>query len=436
MTGEDQDVAPTVAFSVHDRVQQWLAGQGPDESHMHIGMLLRLRGPAPTPPELRELLAARAASAPVLAYRPDWRERRWTPDPGFDIAAHLHERKLPEGADVLAAATARMRRPLPDRRPLWDLTLLHGHRPDEHLLLYRNHHAFQDGMAMTATLEALFGRRRLGTPRHVPYQAAQRARSTRAPGEPRWDPGVSLRRAPAWTPVSGPLTGRRVLHAVALDADLLRATTSATGASLNQVCLAALTAALRTWSLPDWTSPTAGTATGRRGRTLPVGIPVNLRPADRAGALGNHLGGLPIGLPCGDPDPLRQLRGVTEQTAARRMLRHRDRGRAHFHRVPYPLLRAMCSWGADPRRLATTVTTVRVAPGLAVGGAPVVEMIPYPNLVPRQRLMVAMTQYGGGVTASVLADAGVPDLPALHTAWQRAVTDLYAATNSERPAHR
>ncbi|MGK5553375.1 WS/DGAT domain-containing protein [Actinomadura kijaniata] len=416
---------------------------------MNCGALLRVVGPPPAPEALRAFAAERAGRAPVLAYRPDRRRGAWVPAPGFAIEDHLRWRALEPGADVRAAVLAVLSEALPPSRPLWDLTVLHGYAPGEYTLCWRVDHRFQDGMSLTGSMEALFGDRRLTPPAPSRNRPAGRARRSAAPATGwsgvggRVDLAVPWRRTARWSPNQAALTGRRVLHSVTFDSVRLHATARATGASLNQVCLAALAGGLRDWTPQDWIPQgqggvVGGAATGAdrhrpvgdRSTGLTVLMPLDLRARDRAGALGNQAAVLPVVVPCALADPLERLRHVVAQTSAARIRRHRDRSRALADLVPYRLARLVLARYCDPRYLAMGVTTVPVQPGLAVLGAPVRQVTALAPLPPGHRAVIAMARYGDAVTASLVTDTGVAQPARLLEHWEEAIADLHRRTTT------
>ncbi|MFC9977528.1 WS/DGAT domain-containing protein [Spirillospora sp. NPDC127200] len=426
-----------VPFSATDRVVDWLALQCRDGAHLRCGALLRVCGPPPEPEALRNFVAERIARAPVLSFRPDWRRALWVPAPGPAVDDHVRRRGLEPGADVRAAALAVLAEPLPPDRPLWDLTVLHGHASGEYTLCWRADHRFQDGMSQVASLEALFGDRRLAVP--VPSGSRPSLRPERRPAATglfgaggRVDLGVPWRRTARWSPNEAPLTGRQVLHSVTFDPVLLQATARASGATVHQVCLAALTGGLRAWTPQDWVrrrgAAAADRAAGRPGAGLAVLLPLNLRPPDGAGALGNQAAALRVLLPCALEDPLERLRHVVAQTSAARMRRQRHRSRVLADRVPYRLARPVLARYCDRRYLAMGVTTVPVRPGLAVLGAPVRQVAALAPLPPEHRAVVSIARYGTSVTASLLVDAGVTRPSELLERWVREVAELHRLT--------
>lgn len=411
--------------SVLDRGFYWAAEQTPRQTDMDFGALLRVRGPAPDRAALMSLLGEHVERAPVLAYR--LTDACWRPDPEFEVDRHVRHRRLAPGTDPVGAVTAVRETPLPGEAPLWDLTLLDGYDDGEYALCYRVHHAFQDGMAMAATLETLFGQRCLPPP-HAAAAAPERQRPApqlRSHGRSGVDLAFPLRRRPLWPPRSSPLTGHRRLQVFDLDSAVVRTVARGSGATRNQVCLAALAGALRD-------SAAAGTFTTRHPGPV-VTLPLHLRSGDVHAALGNTIGMLPVTLPCAVATPADRLRHLMHQTRTERLERHRARFRTVLRAAPFPVLRPLFSRLADPRYIAAMATTIRLAPQLAVAGAPVREVVFHPPLAPGHALVFGMLQQGERVGISVLSDTAIAVTDALGALLPRAVAALHDSTAGARP---
>ncbi|MFC9970871.1 WS/DGAT domain-containing protein [Spirillospora sp. NPDC127200] len=424
--------AKAVPTSVVDRVLLELSEQSAKRSHLHIGVVMLVEGAPLGLERLRALVAERVHRAPVLGYRLSSDHRRWEPDPDFRHETHIEERRLAPEADVVAEALAVVDEPLRPGRPLWRLVLLHGHHPasgdeaatrtdgpaagePEFALCYAAHHAFQDGMAVAATVEALFGSRTLPVPSRLETRAEIRPWRWPAPT----DMAVPVRRTTRWDPTDRPLTGQRRVLSFGLDHAALRDIAQETGATRNHACLAALTMALREWHPGPW-----GRSVGRTGRGLRIAVPLDLRARGGGGALGNQVGVLSVDLPCHEPFPERQLRQIVAQTGSERLHRHREMYRVLVPRLPRSLTRTMYLRSADSRYVALVVTTVRVR-DLAVDGMPVHAVHGFPPLPPGQAMMIALLQYRRQVKASVVFDpaVGKPDL--LVGRWREAVRRLH-----------
>ncbi|MFC0042226.1 wax ester/triacylglycerol synthase domain-containing protein [Actinomadura rayongensis] len=401
----------TVPFTAIDRVAGDVAARA--RATPAACVILTVDGPAPALSDLCAHIADRIDHAPVLRYRPDVQRRRWVRTEPFDVGPQLRERELKPGADVQAAALDLP--PFRAGRPLWDLTLLHGHAPGEYALCYRSHTMFQDGTAVVGTVEALFGRRRLPEPPPNPGRTGPRA----VPLPPLRRP-AHRRRTPWSLPARTP-TGRFAMHAIELDTGRLLTVARAARTTVNQVCLASLTGALRAWTPPDRADHRAA---------LPVQVPLNLWPPERSGALGHHLGLLRVDLPCGAPSPREHLRQVVDQTSERRTALHRALARALAPSMPYTLLRTVVAQCERAGVVGQFVTTLRVASGLTVDGAPVRAVAIAPAPVPLVRLAVAIVFYGPRVTAVASVDtalagsAGGPER--LGVLWHAALAELCA----------
>ncbi|MEU8761539.1 wax ester/triacylglycerol synthase domain-containing protein [Streptomyces sp. NPDC048659] len=385
-----------IPFTERDRITLELSRHGGD---MILGAVLRLDGPPPTPGELAAHLRARIGRVPELTYRPyglAGRRPSWAPDPDFDVARHVYEEVRPArpgpAADADLAAVLGL--PLPEDRPLWGVWLVRPAEPGAtgYALCYRVHHAFQDGQAAMAAVEALFGP---------------------APGEapaPLGDPG------PAAAPDPGP-PGPGPAHAVTLRLDtavLFRAARAA-GVSLHQLCLALATATARTWG------PLADTA------PLRANLGISLRPpATPVRPIGNEVGVLCVELPVDERDPRARLRRLARAVPGSRLV---GRGRrAHRLRARWPVLdRLALRRAIDPRSAALSVADVRVRRVLEFAGTPVRHAYPIPVLVPGQRLFIAWTSYRGQLHVSFRADRPMPDPELLPRLWRAAVEELLRA---------
>ncbi|MEV4224610.1 wax ester/triacylglycerol synthase domain-containing protein [Nonomuraea sp. NPDC049725] len=406
-----------------------LGGQVTDETTMYIGGIVRIPGTPPGVGDLRRLVAAQARRVPVLSYRVNREKRAWTVCDGFTPGDHVVECRLPPGADVAAQALELMAQPFPADRPPWRLALIHGYpeagEEEQYTLCYAADHAFQDGMSISATVHALFGGGALPVPRADEYFTAIRPRRWPAPS----DLAVPLRRVPVLEQLRGPFTGRREMLTFRFDQDALNATAKVTGATRNQVCLAALTGALRDWAPAEWAAPVGP---GRR-RGLPVAVPLSLRAGRGSGCLGNQVTGLHIHLPCHRPSPVEQLDRIVAQTNMERLQRHRELHRALLPRLPYAAVRPLLARLFDPRYTAMFITTVRMGP-LRLGDLPIRDVWGIPPLLPTQPLMIVLFQYRDGIMPSLLFDTAVPGCDRLAELWSRHVGVLHDAVTAPSPS--
>jgi diacylglycerol O-acyltransferase len=279
-------------------------------------------------------------------------------DPHFDVRNHLHEITLKRGTDRewKAAVSQILSKHLDRRRPLWDITLLHGLKSDRTGVVIRMHHCMVDGIAGVGLLNLLLD------PNPVVPPAHPRKRSVLPP--PQHNPGSKLldglisscfstaqafltahsqllRMAEnAATPKekepqpetvsqpSGPLASiaplgdlTRLLSELAQPTERLPynvlchgpqlfewtefpmaeiiAVKKACEATVNEVVLTIVSAALRRYAeLHD---------INIKGRTLRLVVPVNVRTNGEASTTGNQITFLPVDIPwsvCGPQEAL------------------------------------------------------------------------------------------------------------------------------------
>jgi diacylglycerol O-acyltransferase / wax synthase len=111
----------------------FLANEHP-ESHMHVGAVVILEGPAPDFAEFLDGLRARLHLVPryrqKLAYPPlDTGRPLWVDDPDFNLEYHVRQTALPRpGTEAqLRRLTSRIMSQQLDRsKPLWELWLVEG----------------------------------------------------------------------------------------------------------------------------------------------------------------------------------------------------------------------------------------------------------------------------------------------------------------------
>ncbi|WP_345565955.1 wax ester/triacylglycerol synthase domain-containing protein [Nonomuraea rosea] len=411
---------------------------------MHVGLALRMPGSPPPPAELRELVAKKVATqAPVLACRlvGKGRRARWEPDPAFDPAYHVEYHRVPRGSDVRQAAVEAMRvRGLPRERPLWSLMVLHGHADDEHLLCYRAHHAFQDGIGVISAFRALLGDHELPSPETTPAWSGSTNRGTGGGAGVGGALADLLRLAgppPRWF---SPATGGpgRHLHVVGLDIEPFHDIARATGASVAQIGVSLIAGALRSWGSGRSGQPQPGPAAARSvagggpgggvagGRDVVVALPVALLGLGRHTGLGNHAGLIPVTLPCGEPGAIARLQRVAAQTTLRRLGDARRKARA-LYRVParltVPLLRMLSPLASLGEARQLNVSAIH----LARFGHGAREMFVLPPLAPGVAGMIVVLHAGEAVSFSGIFDARVSRPDELMGLLRPALTELHAA---------
>ncbi len=250
----------------------------------------------------------------------------WVDDDGFDEEHHFRYVTLeaPGGEQALQAYVgSQTGLPLAADRPLWEIHFISGFESGT-AVLFRLHHAIADGVALTRVVMSLTD----GGPQDGFRESHDPSSSQSVLDAGRWALGQGWGLARNPTRVIG-LTGtalrdaRRLIHLALLPPKPtsvlsgavvpeklvtwtapvplphIKAISRATGATVNDVLLAALAGAL-------------GTYLEQRGTPLPnvrVMVPVNLRPLDAPlpPELGNEFGFYFVDLPTGAMQPAQRI---------------------------------------------------------------------------------------------------------------------------------
>jgi diacylglycerol O-acyltransferase len=369
----------------------------PDDGYL-IGVALRLEGPKPTPGRIAALVTARLPHLPALTEHLDGPagEERWRTVEDFDARRHIQVLHTP--GDLGHCAEVMINQPLWDDRPRWSLSHLETGRGGEFVLVYRAHHAAQDGAAVAHTLKLLLDARAPALPQNACVTA-----------------GPTLyTRAPA-------CTGSRLLATAVVPLDALRAVVQASGASLNDVYLAALAGALRAWMPPS-----------ERHNPVPVRVPFTVRRRHERQDRGNRYGFQRVLLPVDEPRPDRRLAAVFEQTGSW----PRDRVRRLLDRMPDEMLRQHIAASLTPDDALASVTLLGVPTPLAFDGSPVTAGVALPPLASGHLFSCVLFAYGTRATVSFTARAHhqhVRDLPRL---WEQELSTLATASPLTPPPRR
>ncbi|KAB7844959.1 WS/DGAT domain-containing protein [Streptomyces mobaraensis] len=351
-------------------------------------------GIAPSRTRLREMARLSALLLPELA--PEGAET----DEVLD--RHVFEERAERGSGEagLRAVLGRLAvAPLPATGA--DLWLVTGYAPGAFALVPRVRHALLDGVGSSA-VTSLVGRMLGGSarpPGSAPAPGVPAAGDDRgtasvggvcraalvladvALGVP---PAARLARVPDRAP------GAPVLHRwTFVRTAPLRPLLSASGASVNDVLLACLAGALRSWGRER---------DGRIPRGVRAMVPVTLREdADRP-ADGNRFVGARVLLPLREPDPLRRLAAVATRTRTVRRRSARPDVEALLRRCP-DALAAWTSWRSLRPRVGSLVASNVPGPpgGLRAPGFRVDHVVPMLFLPSGHPFSVAFMDYGGEV---------------------------------------
>ena len=395
----------------------------------------------------------------------------WEDDPGFSLDNHLVQAALasPRNEKALQTlASTLASEPFPKGRPPWQFHFVPRYQGGSALVV-RLHHSIGDGLALVHVLLSMAD----GTP---PSSESAR-QSTEAPGDgplrvrvaqaafafPRRaaKEALGLLRDPLRlvrasteaasqlaslarllllppdppTSLKGPLGKRKKLvWSRPFDLDDFKAAGGATGTTVNDILMTALTGSLRRYLL----------ARGAVPHKLDVRavVPVNLRPADEAHQLGNRFGLVFVALPL----------GIEEHSARLQELHRRMEALKKSTDAPavWGLLWVM---GRLPRALfdvvvdvfatkATAVVTNVVGPKQAISlvGVRLRQAMFWVPCAGHLGLGVSLLSYGGRVCVGVQTDVGlIPDPEKILAGFEEELRALRAVRRraaSRRPSRR
>jgi WS/DGAT/MGAT family acyltransferase len=436
-------------------------------THMHIGGIALLEGPAPPYADLLRHIRDRLHLVPryrqKLAAPPMGLGRwRWIDDPTFNLEYHVRHTALPKPGDQakLHALAARVYSQRLDRtKPLWELWLVEGLDDGRWALLSKTHHAVVDGVSGVDLMTMLFdlgpevrdvGRQTWeprpepspaqltatalnGTVRRLaelplraaaeatrPRSALDRARETiEGLGEVAW----AALNPPPDTPLNVEVGPHRRFAVVQGELADFKAIKDAFGGTVNDVVLAVASGALRTWL------HSRGLRT--EGLELRACVPVSVRTEGERGAFGNKLVQVLCPLPVFIPDPIDRLRFVSD-----RMQGVKESKQALGAEViagaqafaPPTILAQATRMNFSTRFYNLLVTNV---PGPQVPvyalGRRLDCVFPVPFLAGDRALAMAVMSYDGGMNFGLLADYdAMPDLDAVSEGLRASLAELLA----------
>src|SRR3954466_14972694 len=133
-------------------------------SHMHIGAVLLLEGPAPAYDDFLTHIRSRLHLVPRYRHKlalPPLETGRpiWIDDPSFNLEYHIRHTALPApgSEEQLRALAARIHSQQLDRsKPLWETWLVQGLEGNRFAIISKTHHALVDGISGVDLITVLF----------------------------------------------------------------------------------------------------------------------------------------------------------------------------------------------------------------------------------------------------------------------------------------
>jgi WS/DGAT/MGAT family acyltransferase len=410
---------------------------------MQVGAVLLLDAGAELDPQ-----QATAAVAQRIGVVPRLRQRLvptrfgcgrpvWVDHADFHIHDHVRFVACPVPGDedaLLSIAADVIGTRLPADRPLWRLafvTGLDGHRT---ALIVAFHHVLADGIGGLAVLANLVDGAPVGRGTDFPRPApsarelaldAARARLSAVANLP-----ASLRRVraavtqlrpaagahPAPCSLNRPTGSRRRFAVVRADLDQVRGTAHAHGATVNDVVLTAVAAALHTLL----------ESRGESVDRFVVSVPVSARRETRATQLGNQVGVMPVELPA-TGDLLERLETIAGTTRKAKVT-----SSAASTALLGPVFRLLARvgvfrWFINRQRLVHTFVTNLRGPDVRLSflDATIDDVIAIAVVTGNVTVSFAVLSYAGTIDITVIADPDAcPDLDALRDALQHQLDEL------------
>lgn len=323
-----------------------------DRSHLEhqtvTGFILDFEGPPPQPSDFSALTLHRATTLPALNRllpAPPGQPRHWWGS-RLDAAVHIrHRAVLPACEDLHAATNEVIFRPLPSYpSPPWDIWMLSVPDGNRFRLCYRISHAIQDGVGAAHTVLALLGNAETAGPYSQRPSVPTPRGTLRVVREFLQAP----RQERDWPSLLATPLGHLTWVYQDVPATLARTVADNCGATVNDVCLAALAQAFRQHH--------SDSAQGALSTIdVPALVPMSTRSAQQRHAPGNHSVSHRLLLPCSAERLAEAIRRVSRQTAAVRKTRQRDASRLAL----IPLTPRLGDWVID------RMTVTRAAPVVA-----------------------------------------------------------------------
>lgn len=395
----------------------------------------------------------------------------WVDDPAFEIGYHVRRSALPRPGshDQLLELAARiMSRPLDRHRPLWEVYFVEGLEGGRVALLSKSHQILVDGVETVDLGQVLLDvtdepkpfetdawqpRHDVGAGRLVaeavrdsvtnPRVAVDTTRANvggalRTAGRAATRAGevanaLTNRRPVPESPINARLSEQRRFVTVRSDLADHRRIRRVHGGTVNDVVLAVITGALRSWLM----SRTESMAGMRQVRAM---VPMSVIDDElEATSLGTQIAGHLVTLPIGEPSPVVRLHQVSYAFKAhgetgRAVAANRLAGIAGFAPTTFHALGSRVAADQLGKGFHLGITNV---PGpqfpLYAAGAQMLETYPAPPLLPGHALAVGVTSYDGQVFHGITADRDVlPDVAVFAQAITESLEELVESTGSAR----
>ncbi len=413
---------------------------------LQIGAVLVLDPDAGVDPvRVVEALGRRVTAIPRLRQRLvslPWAGGRpiWVDDGEFAIGNHVTDVTVSDGEEgALRVAAETLGARLPRDRPLWSATVVTDAAGRGSAVVVVLHHVLADGVGGLALLAGLadgaggapdpdFPRMGPSLARLVRDSAADRLRGvTRLPGTVRrlrsavGELQLSKRARATRSSLNQPTGRRRRLSSVTVDLDGVAAAAHAHQATVNDVVLSAIAAALHRLLA----------SRGERVDEFMISVPFSARRATTAGDLGNQSGAILLPVSgVGKPKEALQTLAIASRAAKRQTPGASNALLGPLFRMPARV--GLYQRFIDSQQLIHTfVSNLRGPPEhLSFLGCPVTNIIPLSLAPGNITVSFVALSYAGHLAITVVADPDAcPDLTALRDALVEEIGVLTAVTS-------
>jgi WS/DGAT/MGAT family acyltransferase len=442
-------------------------------SHMHVGAVVLLDGPPPTPDELSAHIESRLHLVPryrqKLAFpRLEMGRPFWVDDPRFNIDYHVRHSGLPAPGNIeqLRRLAGRIFSQRLDRsKPLWEMWLVQGFEEERFALISKTHHALVDGVSGVDIATVLFDLMQepaeglVEIPAWMPASEPSEvelvaegvkgiistpARLAGGVLKGVQQPGATLGRvrealeavgevasatldAAPDVPLNVPIGPHRRVFWVQSELADFKAVKNALGGTVNDVFLATVAG-----GLGQWLRSRGVNTADLELRGL---VPVSIRSSDQHHHLGNQIAALRGPLPVYAEDPIERLRIVREamqgvKESKQALGAEVITGLEDF--APPTLLAIASRLNFSTRLFNLIVTNV---PGpqfpLYLMGREMCELVPVAFLPEDHALAIAAMSYNGKLDFGLLGDYdAMPDLEELGGFFAEALAELLDAAKA------
>jgi diacylglycerol O-acyltransferase / wax synthase len=397
----------------------------------------------------------------------------WQFDPNFDIRNHVRQITLKQGTenDLKKIASEILSTSLDRQRPLWDITLVRGLEGGRTGLVARIHHCLADGIAGVELMTVLMNpsREMPVIPKHKPVFQAPAHRDAGAElidglvksyfsavkGALTLQSEALQIAQEAIANPTGPLSDLlNIMPELATPSDRLpfnivcqgpqkfawteipmaeiQAVRHSCGATVNDVILTVVTAAIRRYS------ELRGVRV--KERSARIMIPVNIRANGDAKQLGNRILFIPISIPLDVRDPQKLLAFVRERTEYLKRARAAEFvgfAGGMVSTIPTAILAAIAPLASQlPLSLCNTICTNVPGPPIPVYllGRKMLSWYPYVPIGGEMGFNCAILSYNGTAYFGFTCDANaVPDPEHLEKFVDKSFAELRSSSRAAKP---